>query len=259
MYQDITYLTIGTILCPHPTNGRLTLDETRVDELATSIATAGLLNPISVRLTGRGYELIAGRHRLAACTRLGWQHIAAIVHDANDQQAATIRLVENCVRTQLSPVEEAHGLAALLANEPRGVDALAALTGKSVGWILDRLEIAEWDPELAQAVHERKIPLGAAKRLARIIDPETRRSYIRAAALNGINVRSANMWLAQANGQNETLFETSEKNAQSRTAQFVTETKAYCFCCKNYTKLEETTAVRLCNTCASELAHAQNP
>src|SRR5258707_15899848 len=74
-----------------------------IDELAGSLREHGLLQPIVVRRTGAGYELIAGHRRLEAAKTLGWTEIAAVVRDETDDQAYILTLVENLQREDLTP------------------------------------------------------------------------------------------------------------------------------------------------------------
>jgi ParB/RepB/Spo0J family partition protein len=250
-----TYQTIPLALIdvPHPTNARLASDPHAVRRLRDQIATSGLINPITVRPHGTRYQLIAGLNRIQAFRLLQRDTIPAHVVHADDAQASTMRLTENLTRTNLSPVEEAAQLADLVDADPGGVDAVAATIGRTVPWVLDRLEILAWDPDLQQAVHARKISTAAAKRLARIPDPDTRRRYVHQAAVHGISARTANLWLQDATSLSETQTVAPENSIISPSSQQPPELRVACFACGERHNIQTMHPVRLCPNCLTAI------
>src|SRR5574341_145193 len=100
---------------PNPFQPRRDFDETELAELAASIKSAGLLQPVLVRERADGrYELIAGERRLRACRSLGWTTIPAVKREVDDRTLLTLALVENLQRDDLSPVDEASGYRRLI-------------------------------------------------------------------------------------------------------------------------------------------------
>jgi len=247
---------LAMIHIPDDKNGRAELNMTHAQELAEQISKDGLLHPITLRPRGDGFELIAGRHRLEAFRLLAWPHAPAIVKHVTDYQAGMLRMSENVSRSQLSPAEEAFQLAALLNETPGGVDELAGRTGRSVNWILDRLEMCDWPDDLMQAIHHGKISLAAAKHLAKIPDPETRALRVRDAALNGISARTASLWLQNALADVQADFVPPENCSQLTNSEYETTTFCNCVCCKRKTELERTRYVRICTDCLGDLEAA---
>ena len=224
-------------------------DPEAIKRLRDQIATSGLINPITVRPAGSRYRLLAGLNRLEAFRLLQRTEIPAHIINTDDTGASTIRLTENLTRTNLTPIEEAAQLSDLVEATPGGVDVVAATIGRSVSWVLDRLEILDWDVELQQAVHDKKISASAAKRLARIADPESRRNYIRQAAVHGINTRTAALWLQDANSLSLSPPNVSEKSCIAPQIQNPPETRIQCFTCGTKYNIIDTHPVRLCSTC----------
>ena len=248
---------IASILIADEYNGRAFLDPRRVAELADVLAVEPLLHPITLRHTTMGLRLVAGRHRLAAYKKLGRTDIAATILNCDDATEATLRLTENLARVTLSPVEQAHQLAALVTLENQGVEAVAVRLARSVDWILDRLEILTWPEELAAAVHSKRIPLAAAKLLVRISPPELRARRIADASNHGCSAATARLWLQHAhiddpNAEAPPVF-------SSRIPQFqqTTEVKALCAGCNELVKIEETELQRWCSNCLSQIRSAQ--
>lgn len=218
-------------------------------ELMADLADNGLLHPITLKPDGLRFVLIAGRRRLTAAARLGWTTIAAAIRDVSEAKEAEIRFLENATRAALSPVEEAKQLAAMLDTNTDGVEGVARRIGRRVDWVLDRLEICDWPDELMQAVHEKKISLGAAQRLARIQPPDLCLSRVRYAILHGINVSTANLWLQDSRTQFSESSDVSLSRSSATIEPMKTETAFHCFLCDEKFALEQTVAQRVCVEC----------
>jgi len=245
-----------SIQLDHATNARMARDPEAIRRLRDQIATSGLINPITVRVAGDHFRLIAGLNRLEAYRLLQRSEIPAHVLDVDDSAAATMRLTENLTRSNLSPVEEAAQLGDLVEATPGGVEAVAATIGRSVNWVLDRLEILTWDADLQQAVHHKKISASAAKRLARIPDPETRRNYVYQAAVHGVSARTAALWLQDAIALAQPAPPVSENSTIVQIPQSPPETRIPCFACGTKTNIIDTHPVRLCPNCIQAIQAA---
>ena len=114
----------------NPNQPRKLFDSKALNELAASIQTSGVIQPIVVRRHGDSYQLIAGERRWRAARQAGLTRIPAVVRDATDAQSLEIALVENLLREDLNPIEEAQAYRRL--NEEHGLsqDAIAAAVGK---------------------------------------------------------------------------------------------------------------------------------
>ncbi len=235
-------------------NGRLALDHDKVHALAQNIAQHGLLHPITLRQHNDELTLIAGRHRLAAYRRLARNDIPAIILHVDDLSAGTLRLAENTNRCTLSPVEEAKQLADLVPLHPDGV---AHDTGRSVPWILDRLDMIEWPDYLLQAVHEKNISLAAAKELARITNDDHRHYLVDQAAQHGVTAPTARYWRQQAEMQNFEPDNMPEKASQNAISGIKTIVTAACFVCREDIDITTTVATRVCTSCLSEIQKTQ--
>lgn len=142
-----------------------------VGPLAASMKAVGLLQPITVRMTnkpGLGFEIIAGHRRAAAAVHLGWDTIAALVVEATDVQALEAALVENLQRESLSPLEEAEGFAALREVAGYTPEQLALKTGRTKGWVYQRLKLLDLCTEARKALHSGALQLSVAIPLARL-------------------------------------------------------------------------------------------
>lgn len=250
------HVELSAITLDEQSTNRLDEDPERIKQLAQAIATDGLINPITLRDNNGQLEILAGRRRLAAFKLLGRETIPATIRTTQDHQAATIQLAENVARSNLSPVEEATQLAAAVRVHPAGVDGVAAAIGRSVNWILDRLDMTTWPESLLTHVHTAKISMAAAKRLARIQDPEQREYYIDQAARCGVNARTAALWLQDANSIPATNDQLSEKCVAETNTTYRTTTEVQCFVCGEWRDLAITTPARVCHQCITDLGKA---
>ncbi|MGD0483056.1 MAG: ParB/RepB/Spo0J family partition protein [Gemmatimonadales bacterium] len=103
-------------VAPNPFQPRRAFDPAALEDLKRSLASTGLLQPVVVRETDGGYQLVAGERRWRAAKALGWKRIPAVVRDVDDRTLLTLALVENLQRASLSPIDEAEGYERL-ANE----------------------------------------------------------------------------------------------------------------------------------------------
>jgi ParB family chromosome partitioning protein len=252
-----TVVRIASIHIADDRNGRAMLDPRRVAELADALAHEPLLHPITLRRTPSGLTLVAGRHRLAAFVKLGRTEIAALVLDVDDSTEATLRLTENLARVQLSPVEQAHQLAELVNLDEKGVEAVALRLGRSVDWILDRLEILYWPEALVDHVHNKRITLTAARILAKIQPPAVRDMRIHDAATNGCSARTASYWLQTAHREDPNAPPPPVFSSHEPVYRTETTVKVICVGCAELKPIEVTQLCRWCNACLSMIESAQ--
>lgn len=153
------------------------LDEAVVAELAESIRINGLLQPVMVKPSGDGYELVFGLHRLEACKRLGWKKIPALVRDVSSEDAFLTGLVENIQRNiRVNPVAEAQGYKRLMAKgwSPHEI---AQRIGKSDKYVYERLRVLDKlhpaiKKQLVSTRVETPITASHAERLVLVDDPQ---------------------------------------------------------------------------------------
>ncbi len=144
-----------------------------VEKLAASMKGVGLIQPITVRaVPGHRWEIIAGHRRAKAAEQLGWDTITALVVEATDVQVLELALVENLERESLTPLEEAEGFARLRELAGYTPEQLATKTGRTRGWVYQRLKLLELAPEAKKALTSGALPLSVAIPLARLPTPK---------------------------------------------------------------------------------------
>jgi ParB family chromosome partitioning protein len=158
------------------TNPRKTFDHKALNEMAESIRAVGLLQPILVRPTateGR-FEIVAGARRFRAARLAEIESVSVRVCQLSDAQALEAQVVENLIRADVHPYEETQGFLALMRLDPARYTAqeLAAKTGKSVTFVLQRLKLADLIPAAAKSFQKDEIATGHALLLARLSTPQ---------------------------------------------------------------------------------------
>jgi ParB family chromosome partitioning protein len=184
-YQEIVITNIE----PSRHQPRRTFDEPNLRELADSIRSEGLLQPIVVRKVGDKFQLIAGERRWRACQLLGLKTIAARVVEASDVSAAVMTMIENLQRTDLNPVEEALGYASLLRDFSLTQDSIAERVGKARATITNSLRLLALDREVQGYVSKGLISTGHAKILLGLADEAQRVVLARQALEKNWSVR----------------------------------------------------------------------
>lgn len=145
-------------IVPNKYQPRREFTEEKIKELAESIKQNGLLQSITVRDIGDGfYELIAGERRLRAIKYLQYPKTKAIVKELTDEQMATLALIENIQREELTPIEEAHAYQELLRINKLTQDELAKSLGKTQATVANKLRLLKLSKKVIDAINTKKI------------------------------------------------------------------------------------------------------
>lgn len=175
---------------PSKFQARREFSESEIQNLADSIASEGLIQPLIVRKTDEGFELIAGERRLRACRKLGLKKVAVFVQSASDVSSAAKGLIENLQRADLNPIDEALGLANLMRNFHLTQDAVAQRLGKPRSSIANSLRLLALPDEVKGFVSSGLISAGHAKILTGIEDPAKVLMLARSIIEKGLSVRA---------------------------------------------------------------------
>lgn len=154
--DEVKQLPVDEIV-PSPYQPRTLFDDERIEELAQTIKTHGIIQPIVVRLRDGKYEIIAGERRYRAVRKLGMETIPAIIREINDSQAASIALIENLQREGLTSIEEAIAYQKLIELHQLTQESLAQRLGKSQSTIANKIRLLQLPDEVKSALMERSI------------------------------------------------------------------------------------------------------
>ena len=163
--KDLTLVGVNKIT-PSPYQPRREFDERKLEELASSIKSHGLLQPVVIRIRPDGsYELIAGERRLRASALAGLDEIPAIVENVSDKDASTFALIENLQREDLNPLEEASGYHRLQEEFGLTQDDLARVVGKSRSTVANSIRLLGLGMHSKQLLQSGRLEMGHARAL----------------------------------------------------------------------------------------------
>ena len=158
-------------LRPNPYQPRKVFDETALNELALSIKEHGVFQPIIIKKSVKGYEIIAGERRVRASKLAGKETIPAILKEFTDEEMMDISLLENLQRENLTAIEEAKAYKSIIDKANITQDELAKKVGKSRSHITNMLGLLRLPASVQDMILYNKISMGHARVLSKIEDP----------------------------------------------------------------------------------------
>jgi ParB family chromosome partitioning protein len=186
--EEVQQLAIKDIV-PNRFQPRTLFDEDRIAELAQTIRTHGVIQPIVVRVRDDKYEIIAGERRWRAVTSLQWETIPAIVKEFNDSQTASIALIENLQREGLTAIEEATAYAKLIEIHNLTQESLAQRLGKGQSTIANKLRLLHLPQAVQDAILNRDISERHARALIALKDAEAQEAVLKQIIEEQLNVK----------------------------------------------------------------------
>jgi ParB family transcriptional regulator, chromosome partitioning protein len=156
---------------PNPNQPRKSFDSKALDELAASIRASGLIQPIVVRRQGPGYQLVAGERRWRAAQQAGLDRVPAIVREVTDAESLELALVENLLREDLNPMEEAEAFERLLSRFGCTQEELAHRVGKERSSIANALRLLRLPAPIQDDLRGGRLTMGHARALLALGTP----------------------------------------------------------------------------------------
>lgn len=202
-----TYMETGRVVFlparairPNPAQPRSVFREDALEELAESIRQHGILQPLSVRRVGVGYELIAGERRLRAAQLAGLSEIPCIVMNMDERESSLAAMVENLQRQDLDFIEEAMGIASLMEVSFLSQEQAARLLGKSQSAIANKLRILRHSTPVLEALRRENLSERHARALLKLSDEREKLRAIETIARLGMNVTRAEKYIDELIG-----------------------------------------------------------
>ncbi len=186
--KDIKNIPISEIRS-NPFQPRRVFDEEKLRELSESIKEHGLFQPIIVKKSIKGYELVAGERRTKAAKLAGFTEIPAIIKDYTDEEMMEVALLENIQREDLNPIEEAEAYDNIIKKSSLTQEQLAKKVSKSRSYITNVLGLVTLPEEVKSLVAEGKISMAHAKILSKMEDEDYVVSLAYRIITNGMSVR----------------------------------------------------------------------
>jgi ParB family chromosome partitioning protein len=161
---------------PNPYQPRQTFDGQELEELATSVREQGILTPLLVTKTEKGYRLIAGERRWRAAQKAGLARVPVVVRESTPTQSLELALIENIHRKDLNPIEEAMAYSRLLENPGATQESLAARLGKDRATIANMVRLLKLPTSIQKDLMENRLSMGHARVLAGLKDSQEQRA-----------------------------------------------------------------------------------
>ena len=176
---------------PNPFQPRKTFEGSSQGDLVSSIRTYGIIQPLIISETPKGYQLISGERRLRAAKKLDLKKIPAIIRSVSEQEKLELSLIENVQREDLNPMEKAWGFKKLLDEFDLTQDKLGQRVGQSRVSVTNSLRLLTLSPDIQKALIEGKITEGHAKVLLGIKSDKEREKLFKDILRNNLSVRAA--------------------------------------------------------------------
>jgi len=177
------------LIDPSPYQPRTRFREEALDELARSIRTSGIIQPLVVRPMGQRFQLIAGERRWRAAQRAGLDRVSSIVRQVPDELALEMTLVENIQREDLNAMEAARAFERLMDEFQLTQESVAERTGKDRATVANAIRLLKLEPTIQEWIEEGKLTAGHGRALLAVAEPQLRMRYAQRAARGGLTVR----------------------------------------------------------------------
>ena len=182
-------------------------DENKIQELAQSIKTYGMLQPIIVTAEEDGYSIVAGERRFMACKLLKWQEIPAIIRDYRESSLAAVTLIENLQREDLNIIEEAEGYKRLIEEFNLTQEVLAQRLGKNQSTIANKMRLLKLPPGIKSLVGEGQLTERHARTLLKLESEEKQQSAAQIILEQNLNVKDTENLVNKMTQKNVTEVE----------------------------------------------------
>ena len=175
-------------IVPNPNQPRKEFADEAILKLADSIRQYGIIQPLTVRQTGDGYELISGERRLRASKELGMETVPCVIMNVNEMKSAEMSIIENLLREDLNIFEQAHAIETLIDTYDFTQEQIAKKLSNSQSFIANKLRLLRLGDEEREKILKNNLTERHARALLRIYDTDTRRKVLDRIIEEGLNV-----------------------------------------------------------------------
>ncbi|HLH41212.1 MAG TPA: ParB/RepB/Spo0J family partition protein [Bryobacteraceae bacterium] len=199
---------------PNPDQPRTIFQRDRLEELATSIRANGIIQPLIVRRSGTGYQIVAGERRWRAAQLAGLTEVPVVVQDVADTNLLELALIENLQREDLNPLEIAHAYDRLHREMGLSHEEIARRTGKDRTSVVNTIRLLKLPQDVQNLLVAQRISMGHARAILGLATAESQIEVAEKAAAQGMSVRQV-----EALVQNLTAERPTKGRAKSTTQQ----------------------------------------
>lgn len=237
---------------------RTDLTPETVGDLVLSIKQMGIIEPLIVFPKNDRYEIIAGHRRRYAAGLAKLIEVPCHVHQANKEQVELMKIHENMYRASVRPSDEMMHFKYIMTRLKISPTKLAQLIGKSDAYVSERLAIADYEPELKEALDNGKINFSVAKELARLGERNKTIEYLRYAIQNGLTQAGAKQWVNDFKASLLAPKQTPVTTYDPNNGQFLQKIFYPCIRCNENHEIQDVVPVYICNPCLAITHKEQN-
>ncbi|HEY0875565.1 MAG TPA: ParB/RepB/Spo0J family partition protein [Vicinamibacterales bacterium] len=205
-------------LRPNRAQPRTTMDDARIEELARSIKSNGVIQPIVVRKAEDGYEIIAGERRWRASQRAGLLKVPVVVRDVPDDRLLAVALIENIQREDLNPIEEAQAYRRLADSYGLTQDQIAESVGKDRSSVANTMRLLKLPREIRENLSAGALSMGHARALLALPDEQSQLRVSREVVSRNLSVRETEA-IVKKGTEPATPREETPKDVHTRAAE----------------------------------------
>lgn len=184
---------------PNPYQPRKVFDKKAIEELRDSIIEHGILQPIIVRKSIKGYEIVVGERRYRAAKEAKLEKIPAVVRELSEQQMMELAVLENLQREDLTPIEEGAAYQLLMERLSLTQEELAKRLGKSRPHIANHIRLLSLPPKIQQLISDGKISMGHGRALLGLRKKDKMNVVVEKILKEGLNVRQVEQFIQKLN------------------------------------------------------------
>lgn len=213
-------------IVPNPNQPRKHFSEDSIIKLADSIRQYGIIQPLTVRIIGKSYELVAGERRLRAAKELGITTVPCIIIDISDVKSAEISIIENLLREDLNIFEQAEAIESLIDTYGLTQEQIAMKLSNSQSFVANKLRLLRLTKEERQLILENSLTERHARALLRIPDTVLRDKILGIIIAEGLNVALTESLVEKHINKKESSEEVQKTSSKTISAFYSTITKA---------------------------------
>lgn len=194
--QQVVQMPVQELL-PNPMQPRRVFDSDSLESLAASIRQHGILQPLTIRQSWRGWEVVAGERRLRAAKLAGLTQVPCLVAVLDDNESALLALLENLQRQDLHYLEEANALSAFLKKTGMSQEEVSQRLGRSPSAVANKLRLLKLSPDCASELLNHHLSERHARALLRLEDESERRAALKHIISADLNVAQTENYIEQ--------------------------------------------------------------
>lgn len=204
------------LIDPNPEQPRTRFSDSALDELARSIESNGIVQPIVVRKNGKRYQIVAGERRWRAAQRAGLRRIPVTIREISDDRLLEVALIENIQRQELNPVEEARAYRKLIENVGLTQEQVSERVGKERSLVATMLRLLKLPDDILVLIEDGKLSAGHGRALLLVENPAEQRRAARQIIEKQLSVRETERLLRQIRGEGGRRKAQAEPTAPAR-------------------------------------------